>query len=81
MLRFPKMGLPQNGCFISRQAITMDDLRVALFQETPMFPINKNSFGVYAMTHPYGALSCRGLAIAALVIPTIIFIWVWINTY
>ena len=51
----------------------MDDLGVPLFQETPMFPINKNSFGVHAMTQPYGALSCTGLAIAALVIPTIMF--------
>ena len=32
---FPKIGVPQNGCFIMANPIKMDDLGVPLFLETP----------------------------------------------
>ena len=34
---FPKIGVPQNGWFILKNPIKMDDLGVPLFSETPMF--------------------------------------------
>ena len=33
---FPKIGVPQNGWFITENPIKMDDLGIPLFLETPM---------------------------------------------
>ena len=39
----PRIGIPQNGCFIfhGKPYEQMDDLGVALFLETPIFPTKK----------------------------------------
>ena len=34
---FPRIGAPQNGWFIMENLIKMDDLRVPLFSETPIW--------------------------------------------
>ncbi len=34
---FPKIGVPQNGWFIWKTLILLDDLGVPLFLETPMY--------------------------------------------
>ena len=34
---FPKIGVPQNGCFIMENPIKMDDLGAPLFVETPIW--------------------------------------------
>ena len=34
---FPKIGIPQNGCFIMENLIKMDDLGVPLFLETLIY--------------------------------------------
>ena len=33
---FPKIGVPQNGWFITEHPIKLDDLGVPLFSETPI---------------------------------------------
>ncbi len=46
---FPKIGVPRNGWFIMQNPIKMDDLRVPLFLETPIFTL------VYIRTTIFGS--------------------------
>ena len=46
----PKIGVPQNGWFIRKTPIKMDDLGVPLFLETPLWGWHKISWVAFQMT-------------------------------
>ena len=52
MSMFPKIGVPQNGWFIRKNPIRMDDLGVPLFLETPICRCFNDKFRLETLSKP-----------------------------